>query len=170
MISPEHAKLMANYNKWQNDKLYDVCAGLDSNTLHKDMGAFFGSVFSTLNHILYGDIAFMSRFTGEPADVPPMGVDLFSNFRELQLARQTMDDRLLGWADSLTEDWLAGNLTYISKVDGREITKARWMLVTHLFNHQTHHRGQASTLLSQLGKDIGSTDIPFMPAEYSSAL
>jgi len=38
-----------------------------------------------------------------------------------------------------------------------------WALVGHVFNHQTHHRGQISTVLTQMGHGLGSTDIPFMP-------
>jgi uncharacterized damage-inducible protein DinB len=78
-------------------------------------------------------------------------------------AREQLDRRLLDWSSTLTPDWLARPLTYVSKVDGQERTVPRWVLVTHLFNHQAHHRGQITTLLSQHGLDVGSTDIPFMP-------
>ena len=63
----------------------------------------------------------------------------------------------------LSASWLAETLTYKGKIDGKTRTVPRWMLVTHMFNHQTHHRGQVTTLLSQMGLDVGSTDIPFMP-------
>jgi len=63
----------------------------------------------------------------------------------------------------LSNDWLAEKPTYESKVDGIVRTVPRWILVTHMFNHETHHRGQATTLLSQMGFDISTTDIPFMP-------
>lgn len=59
--------------------------------------------------------------------------------------------------------WLAEPITYTSKIDGKTRTVQKWILVTHMFNHQTHHRGQVTTLLSQMGFDVGSTDIPFMP-------
>jgi uncharacterized damage-inducible protein DinB len=116
-----------------------------------------------LNHIAYSDLAFLSRFTQEPSEVPPLGEDLFGGFSNLRAERKRLDDRLLIWTSTLTPEWLAQRLTYISKVDGRERTVPKWILVTHLFNHQTHHRGQVTTLLSQRGLDIGSTDIPFMP-------
>ena len=70
--------------------------------------------------------------------------------------------RLLTWSAALTEAWLAQPLTYTSKVDGKTRTLPHWVLVTHLFNHQTHHRGQVTTLLAQMQLDIGSTDIPVM--------
>ena len=76
---------------------------------------------------------------------------------------QWIDARLIGWAATLTPEWLAETLTYTSKVDGATRTRPRWLLVVHLFNHQTHHRGQVTTLLTQQGNDPGSTDLPFMP-------
>jgi len=168
MIDPDYCQLMAEYNEWMNRKLFAACELLPQAALHEDRGAFFKSVYLTLNHIAYSDLAFLSRFTGEPPQVPPLGVDLFGSFETLRSEREALDARLKTWSSSLTADWLSLPLTYVSKVDGRERTVPRWALVTHLFNHQTHHRGQVTTLLSQLGIDIGSTDIPFMP-RYSDA-
>jgi uncharacterized damage-inducible protein DinB len=154
---------MAEYNEWMNRKLYAACGLLTQADLLEDRGAFFKSMYLTLNHIVYADLAFLSRFTGEPPEVPPLGEDLFGSFDRLRTEREALDARLKDWAASLTTDWLVLPLTYISKVDDRKRTVPRWILVTHLFNHQTHHRGQITTLLSQRGVDIGSTDIPFMP-------
>lgn len=154
---------MARYNEWMNARLYALCASLPDAELRKDRGAFFRSIYLTLNHIAYGDLAFLSRFTGIPDAVPEPGVELFEGFAELRVAREALDARLIAWAASLTPQWLEAPLTYVSKIDGKSRTLPRWALVTHMFNHQTHHRGQVTTLLSQMGLDIGSTDIPFMP-------
>ena len=163
MIDVGFCGLMAEYNGWMNAKVYGACAGLPDAELHEDRGAFFRSIYLTLNHIAYSDLAFLSRFTGVPAEVPPLGQDLFGGFARLRAEREQLDLRIVDWSSTLTPDWLAGTLTYTSKVDGRERTVARWVLVTHLFNHQTHHRGQVTTLLTQQGVDVGSTDLPFMP-------
>ncbi len=154
---------MAEYNQWMNSRLYALCETLSEQELHKDRGAFFKSIYGTLNHITYGDLAFLSRFTGNPAVVPELGADLFGNFGQLGCERMALDTRLLEWSETLSPAWLAELLTYTSKVDGHVRTLPQWVLVTHMFNHQTHHRGQITTLLSQMGLDIGSTDIPFMP-------
>ena len=115
-----------------------------------------------MNHIAYADLAFLSRFTHEPDEVPPLGQDLFGSFSKLRLEREHLDERLMVWTSTLSPDWLVRSLTDLSKVDGHERTVPHWALVSHLFNHQTHHRGQVTTLLSQQGKDVGATDIPFM--------
>ena len=159
MIDQDYCQLMARYNAWMNKRVYAVCAELDDVERTADRGAFFGSIHSTLNHLLYADLAFMSRFTGEPSEVPPLGVDLYDDFQALRDARTALDARLLAWADQLEPAWLAAPQTYVSKVDGRQRTRPRWVLVAHVFNHQVHHRGQLTTLLSQLGHDVGTTDL-----------
>jgi uncharacterized damage-inducible protein DinB len=158
---------MAQYNEWMNSRLYALCATLSDEELRKDQGAFFRSLYLTLNHITYGDLAFMSRFTGDPSEAPKVNTDLFGTFARLRTEREALDNRLISWAESLSTSWLAESLTYASQIDGKRRTIQQWVLVTHMFNHQTHHRGQATTLLSQMGLDIGSTDIPFMP-EFES--
>ena len=163
MITASHSQMMAQYNQWMNARLYELCATLPDSELGKDRGAFFKSIYATLNHVAYGDLAFMSRFTGNPAVVPEPNVDLFGGFDRLRMERAALDERILAWSGSLSPSWLAEMLTYRSKIDGKTRTVPKWALVTHMFNHQTHHRGQVTTLLSQMGLDVGTTDIPFMP-------
>jgi uncharacterized damage-inducible protein DinB len=163
MITASHSQLMAQYNEWMNSRMYALCASLPDTELRKDRGAFFKSIYATLNHIANVDLAFLSRFTGNPSVIPVPGADLFGTFSRLRTERAALDQRILVWSESLAPAWLAESLTYTSKIDGRTRTVPKWVLVTHMFNHQTHHRGQVTTLLSQMGLDIGSTDIPFMP-------
>jgi len=163
MITAEHVRLMAEYNQWMNQRLCDLCEAMGDEARKQDRGAFFGSIHLTLNHILYGDLAFMSRFTSDPAEVPPIGVDLHDDFQDLKTARLALDARMVAWGAGLGPDWLTTDLTFDSKVDNVTRTLPRWAVVVHMLNHQTHHRGQITTLLSQMGLDIGTTDIPFMP-------
>ena len=154
---------MARYNEWMNSRLYVLCAQLTESDLRKARGAFFGSIYLTLNHIAYGDTTFLARFTGIPSTVPSPSDNIFGSFASLRLGRAALDHRILGWAETTTEQWLAADLTYESRIDGRSRTIARWARVAHMFNHQTHHRGQVTALLSQLSLELDSTDIPFMP-------
>lgn len=159
MIDATYCQLLADYNEWMNRKVYAACASLSEAALREDRGAFFQSIYLTLNHITYGDLAFLARFTGEPPEVPPLGKDLFGGFAPLRTAREALDLRIVSWTSTLTPDWLADSQAYLSKVDGRQRTVPRWVLVTHLFNHQAHHRGQVTTLLAQAGVDVGVTDL-----------
>lgn len=168
MITRSHIQLMAEYTTWMNAKLYESCSQLDDCKRREDLGAFFGSIHLTLNHLLHGDRMFLSRFEGRNEQFAPLGTDLFPAFEELRRERMVTDQHLQSWAESVEDSWLGESLTYKSMSDGKTRTVEHWVLVTHLFNHGTHHRGQITTLLSQLGLDVGHTDIPFMPCFEAS--
>jgi len=168
VLDADYACTLARYNRWMSERLYALCARLPDGDRRADRGAFFGSIHGTLNHLVYADLAFLSRFTGDPPEVPPLGEELYSDFEELTNVRASLDSRLSAWASGLSEEWLRSPFSYTSKVDGVTRTLPAWVLVAHLFNHQAHHRGQLTTLLSQLGHDPGVTDLPFMPGLASS--
>ena len=162
MITADYCWVMTDYNAWMNQRLFDLCRSIDDVDRKRDRGAFFGSIHATLNHILYGDLAFMARFTGDPAVVLALGVDVPDNFDDRR-SRVSLDKRMREWSSTLDARWLEEQLTDTSKVDGVTRTVSQRVLVVHMLNHQTHHRGQVTTTLSQMDLDIGTTDIPFMP-------
>jgi uncharacterized damage-inducible protein DinB len=161
---------MASYNQWMNAKLYATTATLSSDKIVEDSGAFFGSILGTLNHILIADTAWLKRFShhahsfaslSQVADLPiPTRLDeiLHNDFAQLTIARQLLDDTIIHFCDELTEDILLQPLTY-NNMKGQRFTKPFHFLLQHFFNHQTHHRGQTTTLLFQKGVDVGVTDL-----------
>jgi uncharacterized damage-inducible protein DinB len=154
--------VMADYNEWMNQKLYAVCADLPDDKRRLDRGAFFKSIHGTLNHILIGDLIWLGRFTQQPF-TGKIGDELYRDFNQLRAERERLDRQIGIWAQNLTPAWLDETLTYRSGIDRQTRTLPHWLLVTHMFNHQTHHRGQLTTLLSQMGHDPGVTDLPWMP-------
>ena len=166
MITPAYAQLMARYNKWQNESLYGAASDLGDEERRRERGAFFGSIHKTLNHILWGDEAWMSRLAGHPAP-PDLGlgksVNYYDDWEALRAARAKTDAAILGWADAAAPEEFEGDFTWRSGVLKRELTRPRWLLFTHMFNHQTHHRGQVHAMLTAAGARPDDTDIPFMP-------
>lgn len=156
-------ELMARYNQWMNKKLYEVCAGIPDESRKKDLGAFFKSIHGTLNHLLYGDKAWMGRFTGVPFHVTTIGENLYEDFEQLRTERIATDQQILDWVPTLRPAWLNADFEYTSNVDGQTRVLPTWVLVMHMFNHQTHHRGQVTTLIKQLGYEPGITDMPWLP-------
>jgi len=156
-------ELMARYNQWMNERLYKVCASIPDEDRKNDMGAFFKSIHGTLNHLLYGDKAWMGRFTSEPFHVTTIGQNLYQDFDQLWAERKATDQQIIDWVPTLKADWLNADFEYTSNVDGKTRVLETWVLVMHMFNHQTHHRGQVSTLIKQLGYEPGITDMPWLP-------
>ncbi len=157
-------QLMADYNGWMNERLYAICASLSDEERKRNRGAFFKSIHSTLNHILWADLIWMTRLGGKSYGSPsPLGTDVFADFEDLRRARTSLDADISLWAAALTEERLNAPYTFVSSVLKVTRVQPTWSFVTHMFNHQTHHRGQLTTLLSQAGIDSGVTDVLLMP-------
>jgi uncharacterized damage-inducible protein DinB len=154
---------MAAYNRWMNERLYACCAELSDEDRKREVGAFFKSIHGTLNHLLLGDRIWLGRFTGQPFAVKSLSQELYADFAELRRERTVTDDAIADWVARLRESDFAGELSYQSVVNPRPRRYPFWFAVTHFFNHQTHHRGQLTTLLSQLGIDPGVTDLIWLP-------
>lgn len=174
MISPQYAQLLARYNRWMNDKVYAASAQLSDAERKADRGAFFKSIHATLNHLVWGDAMWLGRFTQGTALERAMptvsaGVDMYPDWAALQMARQALDAELDAWAGSLDAAWLAHDFSWYSGLSKTTRSKPAWLLVTHMYNHQTHHRGQVTTLLAQQKIDLGPTDLMMMPHQEPSS-
>lgn len=166
MIEPEYVRTMARYNTWQNRSVYAAADAIGEDERRRDRGAFFGSVHATLSHLIWGDHVWMARFDGWPK--PRAGsiaetATWVDDWSELTSKRRITDARIVRWAEHLGTDDLAGDDTWWSRAVEREVTRPRWLLVTHFFNHQAHHRGQVHAMLTAAGARPEDTDLPFMP-------
>lgn len=159
----EQARDMAAYNQWMNERLYSVCAELSDAQRRQDRGVFFKSIHGTLNHLLLADNIWLGRFFGEPFHVDSLDQELCHDFEELRRVREKVDEQIQQWAEALTDEILAGTLRYTSVVNPAARSYDMWLAVGHFFNHQTHHRGQLTAMLTQCGKDYGVTDIIWLP-------
>jgi uncharacterized damage-inducible protein DinB len=163
MMHVQQAQMMAAYNRWMNDRLYAVCADLGDVERKRDRGAFFKSIHGTLNHLLLADRVWFGRFTAKPFKVLRLDQELFADFADLRAERAATDQDIEGWTQGLTAQQLAGKLRYTSIVNPEPRAHDLAICVAHFFNHQTHHRGQVTVLLSQCGKDYGVTDLMALP-------
>ncbi len=164
-MTPEHCAALARYNRWMNEKVYAVASRLEDEDRKRDRGAFFKSIHATLNHLLVGDRVWMGRFTGaklEEGFIGPGGIrsidqELYASFADLRSERARTDSEIERWAAELTAENLAGTLRFVRR--GVTFECPLWWAVAHMFNHETHHRGQVTTLLMQAGHDPGVTDL-----------
>ena len=161
---------LASYNQWMNRKLYEAAAGLSEEELHRNRGAFFGSIFGTLNHIAIGDILWFKRIAGQLPGMPslrcvdqlpqPMfpATPLCGSLAGLAGLRTALDDAIIAFCAQAGPSLLDEALEWTAR-NGVKSRKVLGDVLVHVFNHQTHHRGQATTLFSQMGIDIGATDL-----------
>ena len=164
-----HVRLMASYNASMNTSVYQAARQLPADALGADRKAFFGSILGTLNHLVNADVIWLKRFAGHPAHYPqldavralpdPAGLGAigFSDIGSLWERRRWLDELILAWTAAIRDADLDHAVHYVNSRGAAD--KNFFSLLMHFFNHQTHHRGQASTLLSQQGIDIGVTDL-----------
>src|SRR6185295_9749715 len=146
-----HFSMLAGYNAWANRRLYDAAAKLPDADYRAERGAFFGSVHRTLNHLLVTDRIWMRRLTGEGPTYSALDVVAYDDLAWLRSEREAEDHRIIGFVDGLDDARLAGAVTYRTIASPQEITQPLGPALLHVFNHQTHHRGQAHALLSGIG-------------------
>ena len=168
-------QLLATYNKVMNVQIYEATSRLSFEELSFDRQAFFGSILGTLNHLVVGDTIWLKRFAQQEPhhlylqaiaqlEMPTaLNQILFADLSLLSERRKMLDEAIILWMGHLHDYDLDGSLSY-TNTKGVHATKAVSEVLLHFFNHQTHHRGQLSTLLFQAGVDVGTTDlITFIP-------
>ncbi len=151
--------VLARYNAWANHELYRAAEGLSDGQYRADRGAFFKSLHGTLNHILVTDRIWMARFTGRPALPVRLDAVLYDDFDALRAARGEEDTRIISYVDGLDAAALAGTFSYRRVSANERYAQELGAALDHLFNHQTHHRGQAHAIITGLGAAAPSLDL-----------
>lgn len=148
-MMPNQFRQLAAYNRWANARLYEAALALPDESYRRSVGVFFASLHGTLNHLLLADRIWLKRLTGEGEHPDRLDAILFEDRVELARARQAEDDRLIRVVDGYDAVALAGSIAYRTRL-GQSYEQTRSDVLTHLFNHQTHHRGQCHACLSIL--------------------
>ena len=167
----DNYRFLAGYNRWFNGRLYDACEQLPDEERKRDRGAFFGSIHGTLNHLVWGDQLWLQRFAAQGVGFPALGgrlldlpegavheTILHSEWGALRAKREQLDAAIEAWVRDMPPGFALQTMRYVNS-KGVQREHPAWKALTHFFNHQTHHRGQVTTLLAQAGIDPGVTDL-----------
>lgn len=166
----DNYRFLARYNRWMN-QLYQACEALSDEERKRERGAFFGSIHHTLTHLVLADKMWLQRFAAQdtacaalsPAlltlpDGSDYSSDLHPDWLDLKRTREALDAAIEAWIADMPPQFPLSTMHY-TNTKGVPRAHPAWQAMTHFFNHQTHHRGQAATLLTQAGVDIGVTDL-----------
>jgi len=158
----DYFRRLARYNRWANRRLYDAAATVAEAEYRKDRKAFFGSLHGTLNHIMVGDRVWLARITGEPSGIRSLDEILYDEFASLRTAREAEDSRIEAVTEPMTDADMARIVRYrMVSAPQSDMATPMDIVLGHMFNHATHHRGQAHTLLSQAGLSPPQLDLIF---------
>jgi len=145
-----HFVMMAKYNAWANARLFRMAGTLQDELYRKEVGAYFKSLHGTLNHLLAADRIWLRRLTGVGDHPDKLNAILFDDLPSLHAARVEEDARIIGFVQGLAESAFEEVLDYRT-LNGTPQSQRRREILAHLFNHETHHRGQAHAILTVLG-------------------
>ncbi len=167
----DNYQFLARYNRWFNERLYEACEPLGDEARRRDGGAFFGSIHGTLNHLVWGDTMWLQRFAVQDTAFTALQGDLLAlpagasygtllepGWLALKARRARLDAAIEAWIGQMPADFPLRTMRY-ANTRGVQREHPAWQAMTHFFNHQAHHRGQVTTLLSQAGVDVGVTDL-----------
>lgn len=150
----------ARYNSWANVRLYKACLDLPDKEYEKDGRAYFGSIGNTFNHILVGDRIWLSRFTGEKAEIMRLDAVPYVDRNELWAQRQKQDSSIIDLFDDYDDEILTGKFIYYDTDNVQQSIPVQ-MGFGQFFNHQTHHRGQIHNILSVIGVEPPPLDFSY---------
>ena len=167
-MTPDHARRLARYNAWANRRLYAACALIPESVYYQDQGAYFGSLHGTLNHILVGDRVWMGRLTGTDPRIKALDQILHPDFMGLRAAREDTDRAIIAHVADLTSGTLRRMVRYRTMAAAAQADPVG-LILGHMFNHATHHRGQAHGLLSQVPTDPPPLDLIYFVREEEKA-
>jgi uncharacterized damage-inducible protein DinB len=161
LVTPGYVRTMAAYNSEMNRRIYEAAGRLSDAQRKAEQGAFWGSIHGTLNHLLWADTIWMSRFDGWAPPAAPIkeSAAMTTDFAVLKAQRESADAKIEAWAARVDNAWLAADQTWYSGAAQRELRMKRHFLMMHFFNHQTHHRGQAHTMITAAHERTGDTDL-----------
>lgn len=141
---------LAQMNRLANARLHRACETLSQEDYTASRSAFFGSVRATLNHILMVDRFYINALEGKRLSRAALDEALACpDLAQLAPWQADSDERLIAHVAALTPSALA-EAVFVDR-GNRVQTDRRDDLLSHLFQHQTHHRGQVHGLLSAVG-------------------
>jgi uncharacterized damage-inducible protein DinB len=163
---------MAYNNAWANHRLLSACAGLTQSEFEARRTGFFPSIQATLNHNLIVDRFYVDALEGgtlgPAAWANPIPCPTLTDLRREQAA---IDRRLIAWCGALDANG-PDRIIRVHRGDHVQSERADRLLL-HLFQHQTHHRGQAHAMLSgthvpppQLDEFFSMEEAPLRAAEF----
>jgi len=145
-----HFSMMAAYNRWANARLYDMAAALPDELYRKPIDVYFKSLHGTLNHILTADRIWMYRLEGKGDHPSRLNAIIHDDIASLRTARVAEDQRIVSFVDNLDDADFEQQREF-QTLNGTPQRKYVRDILAHMFNHQTHHRGQAHAALTVLG-------------------
>ncbi|HEY0293839.1 MAG TPA: DinB family protein [Bordetella sp.] len=159
MLTPDAARMLADYKKWANQETYAIVLALPPEEIYKERVSLFKNIARTLNHIYVVDLIWQAHVEGRPHGIAALNTATHEEIGALWEAQQAMDDWYIAWAAQLTEAGLAEDKRY-ELIGGNTGSMSCAEILLHAVNHGSYHRGFVSDLLTQIPAKRPTVDLP----------
>jgi uncharacterized damage-inducible protein DinB len=146
----------ASYNLWADEKMFSAINELEPGAEHREINSSFSSIYQTAFHIWRAGHMWWERLELRHAKAPE---DLFEgSAKNIEAALLAADQRWIDWIRNSSEEKIREDLHY-QNLRGEAFAEPICLILLHVFNHASYHRGQLVTMLRQSGsKTIPGTD------------
>ena len=159
MIQFDYLKTLAEYSRWANAELYAAVHALPEGEAAKTRPTLFTSIIKTLNHPLVTDRMWMANLLGQTHGHKALNEVIHEALEPLTQARAEMDDAIVAYADGLEEASIDEPIAF-TLLSGAEGRMSRGMIVMHMINHNSYHRGFVVETFCQIPAPLPLIDLP----------
>ena len=159
MAQIEFLHTLADYNRWANAELFAALRALPPGEAHKARPGLFSNIVNTLNHPLVTDRMWMAHLAGEPHGHKALNEILFTDVEALTAARSQMDQAIVKTASELSDASVDEPVAF-TLLSGAEGEMSRGMIVMHMVNHNSYHRGFVVETFCQIPAPLPLIDLP----------
>ena len=157
MFDKRGLERLLDYTVWANHRVMRACATLEGDDFRRELGGSFGTIRSTLAHVMNSEWIWLERWKGVSPSRPPDESEHL-NIVVLRDRWTAIEEHRRVWLEALPESEVGGIIRY-RNLAGEAYEAPLWQLVQHVANHSTYHRGQVIVLLKQAGARTVSTDL-----------
>jgi len=151
-------EILSLYNRGVNEKIAGILGAIPEAQLKKDMGAYYKSIGDTFYHMTMADVNWLGRLKNVfphsslskssllQTQVDVLKAKIEKEYMKIFSIRKEVDALYEAFVRELKEEDLEKIVNYKNK-RGEDLSKKAGHILMHLFNHQTHHRGEISAML-----------------------
>lgn len=159
MITPQSARMLARYNSWADQLIFDAVAALPEGEAVKPRATLFKNMVHTLNHIHVIDLIWQAHLEGREHGFKARNVVTHPVLADLWQAQKRINQWYIDWSERQNEQTLA-EIVPFTFIGGEKSAMTRGDMLLHVVNHATYHRGWVAEMFFQVPAKIPATDLP----------
>jgi uncharacterized damage-inducible protein DinB len=158
-MNTSDVRLLFDYTVWANHLILDAVEKLSTEDQQRNVQISHDSIHGTLVHMLFAEWVWLARWKGTFPSAA-LSIEDYPTVAAVRQHWQQIEAERAAFIASLTDEVLQSHVTY-RDLKGNEYHNPLGLLMQHVVNHATLHRGQIVGLIRQLGVTPPATDFLF---------